>query len=113
MSGDTVMAYYDPHRKTKLMTNGGPRGVAVIFEKYDPHTRRRKPVIYRSRALTDTETRYSQPEREEKAVEWGVLTNQIFFYGLRDTFEIDTDHKPLLPLYTSHKFTAPLTIERM
>ena len=37
----------------------------------------------------------------------------IYFYGLRDTFEVDTDHKPLLPLFASHKVTAPLQIERM
>ena len=37
----------------------------------------------------------------------------IYFYGLRDTFEVDTDHKPLLSLFASHKVTAPLQIERM
>ena len=113
LSGDTVMAYFDPHRKTKLMTDAGPQGLAVTLKQYDPHTRRWKPVTYRSRALTDTETRYSQLEKEAKAVEWGVLANQIYLYGLRDTFEIDTDHKPLLPLFASHKATAPLRIERM
>ena len=48
-----------------------------------------------------------------KAVEWGVLVNQIYLYGLKDTFEVDTDHKPLLLLFASHKVTAPLRIERM
>ena len=59
--------------------------------------------------MTDTETAVSG----RKAVEWGVLTNQIYFYGLRDTFEVDTDHKPLLPLIASHKVTASLRIERI
>ena len=68
---------------------------------------------YRSRALTDIETRYSQLETEAKAVEWGMLANHIYLYGLRYTFEVDTDHKPLLPLFASHKATAPLRIERM
>lgn len=63
--------------------------------------------------MTNTETKYSQLEKEAKAVEWGVLTNQIYFYGLRDTFEVDTDHKQLLPLFASHKVTVPLRIERM
>ena len=44
---------------------------------------------------------------------WGVLASQIYLYGLRDTFEVDTDHKPLPPLLASHKGTAPLRIERM
>ena len=61
--------------------------------------------------MTDTETRYSQLEKEAKAVEWGMLANQIYLYGLRDTFEVDTDHKPLLPLFARHKVTRPLRIE--
>ena len=54
-----------------------------------------------------------QIEKEAKAVEWGVLANQIYLHGLRDTFEVDTDHKPLLPLFARHKVTALLRIERM
>ena len=113
LSGKTVMTYFDPHRRTKLMADGGPHGLAVTLKQYDPHPRLWSPITYRSKALTDTETRYSQLEKEAKAVEWGVLANQIYLYGLRDTFEVDTDHKPLLPLFASHKVTAPLTVERM
>ena len=108
--GDTVMAYFDPHRKTKLMTDAGPHGLAVTLKQYDPYAKRWRPVTYRSRALADAETRYSQLEKEAKAVEWGVLVNQIYLYGLRDAFEVDTDHKPLLPLFASHKVTAPLRL---
>ena len=42
-----------------------------------------------------------------------MLTSQIYLYGLRDTFEVDTDHKPLPPLFASHKATALLRTERM
>ena len=81
------------------------------MKQYDPHARQWRPVTYRSRALTDTEIRYSQLEKEVKAFEWGVLANQIYVYSLRVTFEVDTDHKPLLPLFASHKVTAPLLNE--
>ena len=107
------MAYFDPDRKTKLMSDAGPHGLAVTLKQYDSHARRWKPVTYQSRVLTDTETRDSQLEKDAKAVEWGVLANQIYLYGLRDTSEIDTDHKPLLPLCASHKVMTPLRIERM
>ena len=63
LSGDKVMAYFDPHRKTKLMTDAGPYGLAVTLKQYDPHARWWRPVTYRSRALKDTETRYSQLEK--------------------------------------------------
>ena len=42
-----------------------------------------------------------------------MFANQIYFCGLRETLEIDTDHKSLVPLFASHKATAPLRIERM
>ena len=29
LSGDTVMAYFDPQRKTQLKTDAGPNGIAV------------------------------------------------------------------------------------
>lgn len=102
------MAFFDPHRKTKLMTDAGPHGLAVALKQYDSHAGRWKHVTYRSRALTHTETSYSQLEKEAKSIEWGVLANQNYLYGLRDTFEIDTDHKLLLPLFGSHKVTASL-----
>ena len=107
------MAYFDPQRQTKLKTDAGPQSIAATMKQYHPQAKRWRPVTYWSRALTDTETRYSQLEKEAKAVEWGVFANQIYLYGLRDTFDIDTDHKPVVPLFASHKITAPLRIERM
>ena len=107
------MAYFDPHRKTKLITDAETHGLAVTLKQYDPHPRWWRPVTYRSRTLTDTETRYLQIEKEAKAVEWGMLAIQIYLHSLRDTLEVDTDHKPLLPLFARYKVTALLRIERM
>ncbi|PFX11958.1 Retrovirus-related Pol polyprotein [Stylophora pistillata] len=59
LSRHTVMAYLDPHRKTKLVTDAGPRGLAVTLKQYDPQAERWRPVTYRSGALSNTETRYS------------------------------------------------------
>ena len=59
LSGDTVMPYFDPHRKTKLMTDAGPHGLAVTLKQNDPQARWWRPITYWSRALMDTETRYS------------------------------------------------------
>lgn len=113
LTDDIVMAYFDPRRKTRLKTDAGPGGMAVTLKQYDPQARRWRPVTYRSRAFTDTECRYSQLEKEAKAVEWGIFANQIYLYGLGDAFEVDTDHKPLVPLLSGYRTTAPLRVERM
>ncbi|PFX34758.1 Retrovirus-related Pol polyprotein [Stylophora pistillata] len=106
LMSDTVMAYFDPRRKTKLKTNAGPGEMAVTMKQLDPEAKRWQPVAYRSRAFTDTESRYSQLEKEAKAVEWGIFANQIYLYGMGDTFEVDTDHKPLALLLSDNGTTS-------
>lgn len=57
-----------------------------------------KPIAYASRSLTETERRYAQIE-EALAVTWSC---EIFSdYILGSKFEIETDHKPLVPLLSS------------
>ena len=85
-----MMAYFDPRRKTRLKNDAGPGGMAATMKPYDHQARRWRPVTYRSRTLMDTECRYSQLEKEAKAVEWGIFANQIYLYGLGDAFEVDT-----------------------
>lgn len=82
LTDDTVMAYFDPGRKTRLKTDAGPGGMAATMKQYDPEVKRWRPVTYRSRVFTDTESRYSQLEKEAKAVEWGIFANQIYLYGM-------------------------------
>ena len=53
------------------------------------------PVVYASRAMTDTEHRYAQVEKEALAITWAC---EKFSYILGKKFQIETDHKPLLPL---------------
>ena len=54
VTDDTVMAYFDPRRKTRLKTDAGPGGMAATMKQYDPEAKRWRPVTYRSRAFTDT-----------------------------------------------------------
>lgn len=82
LTDDTVMAYFDPGRKTRLKTDAGPGGMAATMKQYDPEVKRWRPVTYRSRVFTDTQSRYSQLEKEAKAVEWGIFANQIYLYGM-------------------------------
>ena len=82
LTDDTVMAhfrgpYFDPGRKTRLKTDVGPSGMAATMKQYDPKAKRWRPVTYR--AFTDTESRYSQREKEAKAVEWGYLPIRYTF----------------------------------
>ena len=67
-----VMAYFDPGRKTRLKTDAGPGTMAATMKQYDPEAKRWRPVTYRSRAFTDTESRYSQLEMGEGSQSCGL-----------------------------------------
>ncbi len=58
-------------------------------------------MAYASRALTPTEQRYAQVEKEALATTWACERFHMYVYGR--AFKIETDHKPLIPLLGGSK----------
>ena len=71
-----------------------------------------QPVAYASRALTAAETRYAQIEKELLAIVFGCERFQVYTYG-RELVNIETDHKPLEPIFTKPLALAPKRLQRM
>ena len=86
-----VMAYFREGADTRLTSDAS--SVGAILEQKQEHGGYR-PICYASRKLSKTETRHSQFEREALAVRWACEKLYLYLYGI--TFEICTDHKPLL-----------------
>ncbi|KAJ8406924.1 hypothetical protein AAFF_G00292000 [Aldrovandia affinis] len=71
-----------------------------------------KPVAYTSRALSSTEQRYAQIEKEALASTWTCERFAEFLIG--KSFSIETDHKPLVPLLGSRNLDElPPRIQRL
>ena len=111
---DTVMASFDVARKTRLYVDHGPDGVAsTVVQEYEIGKSGEKvyrPVHHSSRALTETEARYTKTDGESLAVLSGVKSNKMFLYGA--PFEVIVDHKPLVSLYNSVSKPAPVRVDR-
>ena len=58
-----------------------------------------KPVAYASRFLSETKRCYTQIEKEALAVTWSC--EKLSDYILGSKFEIETDHKPFIPLLSN------------
>ena len=99
LSDTPVMSYFDQRQETTILVDASPVGVGAIL------TQNGAVISYASRALTPTEQRYSQTDREFLAVVYGVEHFHLYLYG--SNFKVITDHKPLLGIVNSQKPTTP------
>ena len=82
------------HRQTKISADASSHGLgAVLLQKNQQEWR---PVTYASRAMSETETRYAQIEKEVLAITWAC--EKFFTYILGKHISIETDHQLLIPL---------------
>ena len=98
----TVLAHYNPQAEMKVSADASSFGLgAVLMQKEGEHW---KPVVYASRALTDTERNYAQIEKEALATTWA--SEKFATYILGRPFTIESDHKPLIPLLNEKHLDA-------
>lgn len=105
------LALYDPRKETTVSADASSYGLgAVLLQKQEDG--QVKPVAYASRALTSTEQRYAQVEKEALATMWACERFSEFLIGI--TFHVKTDHKPLVPLLGSKNLDElPPRIQRL
>ena len=90
-----LLALYDPDASLKVSADASAHGLgAVLLQQQAPP--QWKPVAYASRAMSETEQRYSQIEKEALALVWAC--EKLTDYVMGKQIQIETDHKPLVPL---------------
>ena len=93
----TVLMLYDPKAETKVSADASSFGLgAVLLQRANDNWR---PVAYASRSMTSTERRYAQIEKEALAITWACEKFSNYILGCR--FQIESDHKPLIPLLST------------
>ncbi|CAH2108807.1 unnamed protein product [Euphydryas editha] len=90
-----ALGFYNKNAETTLVTDASPVGIAAVLIQKQTIERQEQPIIikYISKALSPTEQRYSQTEKEALAIVWACET--LYMYLIGKQFNIVSDHKPL------------------
>ena len=104
-SATKPLRYYDRTEPMTVQVDASQRGLGACLLQEG------KPIAYASKSLTDTETRYTNIERELLAI---VFTCQRFnTYVLGRPFTVESDHKPLEMIHQKSLASAPPRLQRM
>ncbi|XP_014671070.1 PREDICTED: uncharacterized protein K02A2.6-like isoform X3 [Priapulus caudatus] len=100
-----TLTYFDPTKQSTVQVDASSRGLGAVLLQDD------RPVAFASKALTETEQRYANIEREMLAVVFGCTRFHTYLYG--STFIVESDHKPLESIHKKNLANAPPRLQRM
>lgn len=110
ITSDACVRHYDTQAPTQLMTDASLRGLGASLLQPDENGQYR-PVAFASKSLTQTQSNYSNIEREMLAIVFGIERFHTFLYARQ--FKIITDHKPLVSIMSKNIHSAPMRLQQM
>ena len=101
-----MLRYYDVSEEVTIECDASDTGLGAIL------TQDGQPVVFASRALSDTETRYAQIEKELLAIVWATSKFDQYILG-RETITIKSNHEPLKAVFSKPIHSSPKRLQRM
>ena len=98
-----LLKYYDKNKLVTLQCDTSLKGACIIQDS--------KPIAFTSKSLTDTETRYTNIERELLVIVFGCEKFHTYLYSR--SFMVETDHKLLEMISLKNLISAPVHLQRM
>ena len=100
-----VLAYFDKTKKHTIQCDTSKKGLGAVLLQES------KPVMYVSRALTETEQRYSNIERELLAIVFAL--ERLNHYTFGRTITVQSDHQPLQSIWKKSIVSASPRLQRL
>ena len=100
-----VLTYFDKTKKHTIQCDVSKKGLGAVLLQES------KPVMYMSRALTETEQRYSNIERELLAIVFAL--ERLNHYTFRRAITVQSDHQPLQSIWKKSIVSASPRLQRL
>ena len=101
-----VLQYYDVKKEVSIECDSSEAGLGAVL------TQEGRPVAYASRSLTTSERNYAQIEKECLAIVFAAERFEQYILG-RSNVRVQSDHKPLMTIFTKPILTNPKRLQRM
>lgn len=102
---DVTLAYFDVTKPATVQVDASQIGVGAALLQNG------RPIAFASKALTETEQRYANIERELLAIVFGCERFHTYVFG--KPFTVETDHKPLEKIHKKSLANTPPRLQRM
>jgi len=110
LTSTPMLALFNPSSYTVVSADASSYGLGAVLLQKQSHGEL-NPVAYISCSMTSTEQRYAQIEKEALALTWACERFADYLLGLN--FHINTDHKPLVPLFSTKNLEElPIRVQR-
>ena len=105
ISSVPLLKYFNPDLPVEIQTDASSSSLGACLMQGG------QPIWYSSRALTETEKRYSQIKKEMLSVVFGLTRFHSYTYGRKAT--VLNDHKPLAAVLKRPAGENPTRLQRM
>ncbi len=101
-----LLKYYNVNDEVTIQCDASESGLGATLLQNG------QPVAFASRALRPAECNYAQIEKECLAIVFACERFDHYLHG-RDLITVQSDHKPLVPIFTRPIHKAPKRLQRM
>ena len=104
--------HYVVGRETELVVDASETGLGCVLMQRQSKNEPYEPVMFKSKALKESEQGWSPTERESLAIRWAVKKLRKYLIGA-PKFRIVNDHKPLKYMFHKTHGDLPPRVEKM